>query len=276
MLSRRLLSAFLLIPLLIASVLFSQGKGCWIAFIVAHLMVGFSLKEYFTLAQKKGIQVIAAPGIALGLVVSALIYWGTFFNYLSAEKEIFLLFLIVGIVFLFQALQKMEHSPLVTSAVTLTGIFYIAWLFSFVYKILFYPGLDGRFFVFFAFLVTKSSDIMAYFVGSLIGRHPLAPTVSPKKTIEGAVGGVLGSIGAAYLGQALFFPNLSLPHLFLFGLIVGLVGMVGDLLESMFKRDAKVKDSGQFIPGMGGALDVLDSLFFTLPVTYFYMKFFLG
>lgn len=277
MLSRRLISAFFLIALLVGCVLYSQTPlGTWVAFVGAHFMVGFALKEYFALVQAKGLPLKPLPSICVGLILSAVIFWGSVSGKLTAECELFLLFITVGLLFLIQAVQKQLGSPLILSAISVTGVLYIAWLFSFFYKISFYPGLDGRWFVFFAFLVTKSSDIVAYFVGSLIGKNPLAPTISPKKTREGAIGGLLGSIGAAYLGQWLFFPNTELPYLFLFGLIVGLVGIVGDLLESLFKRDADIKDSGKFIPGMGGAFDVLDSLLFTAPLTYFYMKFFVS
>ncbi len=276
MLSRRLISAFCLIGVLIACVFFSQGKGVWLTFVGAHLMVGIALKEYFDLVKAKGLSLKPIPSISVGLLLSAVIFWGSFSGSLTADCEILLLFLTIGLLFLIQAVQGSKGSPLVLSALSVTGVLYIAWLFSFFYKIAFFPGLDGRWFIFFAFLVTKSSDIVAYFVGSLMGKKPLAPKISPKKTREGAIGGLLGSIGAAYLGQALFFPNLELPHLFVFGLVVGVVGIVGDLLESLFKRDAKIKDSGSFIPGMGGAFDVLDSLLFTAPITYFYMKYFVS
>jgi len=275
MLLRRLLSATFLIALLISCAWLAKGKWFFITFIGSHLMVGYGLMEYFSMMKAKGLQVMSRYGTGAGLLLSASLFFSASCGKGDAQWDLLFLFILITVIFFSQGYRKDNGSPLVVSAVTLAGVMYVAWLFSFFYKILYFPGVDGRWFIFFAFLVTKSSDIMAYFVGSLLGRHPLAPQISPKKSIEGAVGGLAGAIGAAYLGKVLFFPETELPGLFVLGAVMGLVGIAGDLVESMLKRDATVKDSGRFIPGMGGVLDVLDSLLFTAPVMYFYMKFFL-
>lgn len=275
MLLNRIFSAVCLIAILIVSVMVSPGKWTFISFVGAHLMVGFALAEYFTLVRLKGVNVHRVYATVLGLLFSAVVYLGARFDILLFRQSVLLFFILITTVFFVQIYLKENGSSLLISAATVAGVFYIAWLFSFFYKIAFYPGVDGRWFVFFAFLVTKSSDIMAYCVGSLVGKHPLAPKISPKKTVEGAVGGVGGAILATYIGKICFFPDFNLPGLYLLGLVMGLVGMGGDLVESLMKRDAQVKDSGRFIPGMGGALDVIDSLLFTAPVMYFYMRFFL-
>ncbi len=127
--------------------------------------------------------------------------------------------------------------------------------------------------VFLLFFVVWSSDTAAYYVGTTFGRRPLAPRVSPKKTIEGAVGGVLGAVLAAFLARPWFFNRLSVTDCLVIGLSLGLVGLLGDLVESMLKRGAGVKDSAALVPGHGGILDRVDSLLYAGPVLYYYYLF---
>jgi phosphatidate cytidylyltransferase len=111
-------------------------------------------------------------------------------------------------------------------------------------------------------------DTGAYYAGSYLGRHKLCPAVSPKKTIEGAVGGLTASLLIAFFYKLLFIPALSIPAVLLFAAVVGAVGQVGDLFESEFKRAAGVKDSGRLLPGHGGFLDRIDALLFAIPTAY--------
>lgn len=136
-------------------------------------------------------------------------------------------------------------------------------------------GLDNGFtWVLLLFSATWASDTFAYFTGRLFGRNKLAPLLSPKKTIEGAVGGVLGSIVTAFI-FAQYVLNTSLIPLVLLGLGIGVASLLGDLVESALKRQANIKDSGQIIPGHGGVLDRFDSLLFTAPLVYYYVKLFI-
>ena len=123
----------------------------------------------------------------------------------------------------------------------------------------------------FLLLVTKGGDTGAYLVGSVMGRHLLFPKVSPKKSIEGAVGGLLASVGISLLCRS-WFPQVPIGHLACLGFLLGSLAQVGDLCESLIKRDCGVKDSGTHLPGFGGFLDVLDSIIFTAPVFYFYLR----
>lgn len=271
---RRCLSALILITILIFCTWEAKGKLVIVTFLLVHGLVGLGLMEYYDMMKAKGINVFRRYGTAVGLLFSASIFIAGYFGRLSDDFESLILFFLISSLFLLQGYRKDNASPLVIIAVTLAGILYVAWLFSFYYRIVFYPGVDGRWFVFLVFLVTKSSDIMAYLVGSTVGRHPLAPKISPKKTIEGAVGGLVGAMLAAWLGKIWLVPDVAMPGIFFLGAVMGLVGMAGDLAESLLKRDAQVKDSGNFIPGMGGVLDIFDSLLFTGPVMYFYMRFF--
>ena len=136
------------------------------------------------------------------------------------------------------------------------------------------PGSLGRLYQ--PLAVVISSDAGAYFVGRAYGRHKLAPQISPSKTIEGAGGGVVCGIAAGLICKALFdqfWPALSLSlewaAVAAFGLVLALVGVVGDLVESLLKRDAKLKDTGALLPGMGGVLDRIDALLLAIPVMYY-------
>jgi phosphatidate cytidylyltransferase len=167
-------------------------------------------------------------------------------------------------------------------AVEFFGVCYVSVPLSFMLAIL-YPisssgmSWDGRWWLAYLILVTKVTDVGAYFVGRLWGKIPLAPILSPKKTVEGAIAGfisaVLCSVGFSLLGTfldpALF--GLSIGGAVVLGACIGVVGQIGDLAESLLKRDAVVKDSNA-LPGLGGVLDMVDSLLLTAPVVYFYLQ----
>jgi phosphatidate cytidylyltransferase len=129
----------------------------------------------------------------------------------------------------------------------------------------------GEWLIFFLLLVTWASDTGAYYVGTLYGRHRLAPTISPKKTYEGLVGGLIGAIIAAYVIRWWFLPELSGLDCLVLGTLLTLTGLWGDLTESAMKRSVGIKDSGGILPGHGGMLDRLDSLLFTAPAFYYYI-----
>src|SRR6185369_411464 len=123
-------------------------------------------------------------------------------------------------------------------------------------------------------LIVMTNDSAAYYTGCNFGKHRLYPLVSPKKSIEGAVGGLIGSLCGALLAKFTFFPQLTFKDAVVTALVIGAVGQAGDLFESLLKRSFGVKDSGTIIPGHGGVLDRLDSILFAAPVTYYYVLFF--
>ncbi|MDD2310795.1 MAG: phosphatidate cytidylyltransferase [Desulfuromonadaceae bacterium] len=123
-------------------------------------------------------------------------------------------------------------------------------------------------------LIVMTNDSAAYYSGSAFGKHRLYPLVSPKKSIEGAVGGLIGSLGGTILAKFTFFPQLTLADAVATALVIGIVGQAGDLFESLLKRSFGVKDSGSIIPGHGGLLDRMDSILFAAPITYYYVLFF--
>ncbi len=180
---------------------------------------------------------------------------------------------------------KNDIPPLETMAFTLFGLLYVPWLFNFISKIIYLVprspegGLLGQYYVFYFIVVSKFSDMGAYLTGSVIGRHKMVPHISPGKTWEGFGGAVAFSLLASFGSHALMPVKLGLLHgmdLLVLGLLLGVAAVVGDLAESILKRSTGVKDSGRMLPGIGGVLDLIDSLLFTAPILYFYLRFLLG
>lgn len=187
-------------------------------------------------------------------------------------------------VFVRQFPQKYNTKPFETMGCTLLGIWYVPFLLSFIGDLMYtwerggwgpMPA-TGRFLVLYLIIVVKFSDIGAYTAGRLFGRHKMIPRLSPNKTWEGFAGGMLLSIAASVCFSVIFDGNLGkvpLPvgHSVILGLLLGATGVVGDLFESLLKRASSTKDSSAAVPGMGGLLDVLDSLLFGAPVLFVYV-----
>ncbi|MHB8845579.1 MAG: phosphatidate cytidylyltransferase, partial [Nitrospirota bacterium] len=155
-------------------------------------------------------------------------------------------------------------------AVTLLGIFYVAMLFGF--QVAIHAGSPGKRWLVFLFLVIWASDTGAYYAGTTWGKHRLYEKISPKKSIEGLVGGTLASAVVAVLCTVWLVPAMGWAEAVFVGALLALVGTVGDLVESLLKRSAGVKDSGTLIPGHGGILDRMDSMLFAAPVLFYYLR----
>jgi phosphatidate cytidylyltransferase len=174
-----------------------------------------------------------------------------------------------------QLVSRGKTKGMVAIATTLFGLMYVPWLLNFIQEINFFPHVDGRFYTLYFILVTKFSDTGAYVVGSLIGRHKMIPRISPGKTWEGFVGAIALSTAASVAYVHFFGSNMAgmnLRHAVILGIILSITAVIGDLIESLFKREAGVKDSGRFFPGIGGILDLLDSLLFNAPIMYLYLR----
>jgi len=174
-----------------------------------------------------------------------------------------------------QFLSKSNATGIVAIATTLFGLMYVPWLLNFMQKINFFPGVDGKYFVLYYILVTKFSDMGAYLTGSLIGRHKMIPRISPGKTWEGFGGAILISTVSSlvfihFFGDKMF--GMNSLHAIVLGILLSSTAVIGDLIESLFKREAGVKDSGGLFPGIGGILDLLDSLLFNAPIMYLYLR----
>jgi phosphatidate cytidylyltransferase len=157
-------------------------------------------------------------------------------------------------------------------------VLYVGWLSAHLVLLRELPWLagtdyrDGASFVLLAFFITWSCDTGAYAVGRVFGRTRPWTRISPAKSVEGAVGGFAAALGAAFVARAWFAPYLSLWDALALGMLVGVFAQVGDLVESLFKRDAQHGDSSDLIPGHGGVLDRFDSLYFAAPIVYYYLK----
>lgn len=151
------------------------------------------------------------------------------------------------------------------------GIVYIPWSLSFLVAIR--NGADGVVWIFFLLVVIFAGDIGAYYVGTFLGRHKLAPSISPGKTIEGSAGGIAANIGAGFLFTYLFLPSLPWAASVAFFVVLGVAGQVGDLFESKLKRAGNIKDSGGILPGHGGILDRIDALLFAAPLAYMFKEY---
>jgi phosphatidate cytidylyltransferase len=174
---------------------------------------------------------------------------------------------------------RRETEPLVNTGVTLLGVFYAGWLMSYLIQLRSFPGFIspspfpstpfGAWVVLYVMAMTWTTDAGAYFVGRRFGKHKLAPSLSPNKTIEGSIGGIFFAVlmGLAW-GRWI---NIPIVHCVVLGILCGVLGQIGDLCESAMKRDVGIKDFGGIMPGHGGVLDRFDSLLFTAPVCYYYL-----
>lgn len=260
MLLKRIISSTLLIGF-ICAVIFSK----FFCGLAAVLFIIGGLYEYFLMLEKKGINIYKYFGIGTGIIIPLSIMFK-----FEPTKSWELLFIVLALLFLIlmQFKRRKNSGAIVDISTTLFGILYVSWFFSFVIKLRYLDA--GLGFLAALLLITKLGDIGAYLVGSNFGKHLLIPRISPNKTIEGAFGGLFFSIIGALASKP--FLGFGYPHLILIGLGLGILGQLGDLSESLLKRDCEVKDSGNLFPGMGGVLDEIDSLLFTAPVFYFYLS----
>lgn len=230
-------------------------------------LITLGLYEFLTLLKKADVPVYRLFGIVMGSVIPIIITVE-----LGATQSGEVLFLVFGCLCLFilQFFRRENPQAIVGISLTLFAVLYVSWFPSFLIKIWYMHG--GQVWIVYLILVTKIQDIGAYIVGSLIGKHSLIPHVSPKKSVEGAIAGLLSS-AALSMAFAPYLPfRLDGLHLFILGIAIGVVGQIGDLSESLMKRFCNSKDSGSIFPGMGGILDVTDSVLFTAPLFYFYLQ----
>ncbi|MFA5156908.1 MAG: phosphatidate cytidylyltransferase [Candidatus Omnitrophota bacterium] len=260
MLIKRIISSVLLIGLIAAVVIKD-----WVCGLTVVVFIGFGLYEFFTMLENKGIRIYKYVGIGVGLLIPLSI--ASRFE-LTKNWELLLIVLALLFLLVMQFRRRENSGTIVDISTTLFGILYVSWFFSFMIKIRYLEAGLGLFLS--VLLITKLGDIGAYFIGSRLGRTPLIPRISPNKSVEGAIGGLLFSVIGALISKP--FLNLSYPHLIFIGSALGVLGQLGDLSESLIKRDCQIKDSGRLFPGMGGVLDIIDSLLFTAPAFYFYIS----
>lgn len=267
----RFLSSALIISFVLFTVLVWPR---WVFCLVLTVMVGLALNEFYSLVEKKGIPIFKVSGISIGVLVPLSIFFE--FEPTKGWELIFIIAVLLTI-FILQFTRRESTQAIFGVSTMIFGILYISWTFSFLLKLRLVsdPTLpSGVLLVAFLLLVTKMGDIGAYFVGTFFGKHSLIPRISPKKSVEGALGGFIFSVAAALISKT-FLPSVSFRHLIILGCMLGVLAQVGDLSESLIKRDCQVKDSANYIPGLGGVLDLIDSILFTAPTLYFYVLKFL-
>ncbi|PIP19748.1 MAG: phosphatidate cytidylyltransferase [Candidatus Omnitrophica bacterium CG08_land_8_20_14_0_20_41_16] len=260
MLTKRIASSSLLVAMIIGVIFID-----WLCGLVVTLFIAAGLYEFFLMLEKKGISTYKYFGIGMGVIIPLSIM----FRFELTHGWEFL-FIVLALVFLIiMQFKRREHSgAIIGIATTIFGIIYISWFFSFLIKIRYLSSGLGL--LASVLLITKSCDIGAYLIGSRFGKIPFFPAISPKKTFEGAIGGVGFSVFSAIACRPLL--GFNYLHLIVLGISISVLAQLGDLSESLIKRDCEVKDSGNIFPGMGGVLDEIDSLLFTAPVFYFYMS----
>lgn len=266
----RILSGLVFAPILV----FLAGRGglYYLGFVLLFVFLG--LEEFYRLLASKGERPYRRLGIAAGLLI-------VFSAYFQLGIHVNMLLSLVLLLTMAIELCRRDNAGAVHAiGSTLFGVFYVAWLGSHLELLRELPllaGIDYRVggeLVLFLFVCSWGSDAGAYLVGKTIGRHPLLPRVSPKKSVEGSLGG-LAFGGLLGLGCGLSFVSIMTPVAGLFlGLLTAASGQIGDLVESLLKRDAAAKDSASMmvIPGHGGVLDRFDSILFASPVLYYVLR----
>jgi len=254
-LKHRLITALLGIPMLIA--LSYLGS---IPLLLAVAVVFFlGLREFINLIENAGFSPLKLSMYIGGFLLLAE-------SYIYKGEKALIVFFIVFMFLIIHLLIKSEIS-LDTIAVSLLGVIYLSFL---KYILLLRDLPNGFLLIFMVFLLTWMVDTGAYFSGRLFGNRKLAPSISPNKTQEGAIGGVVITILVAIILHFTLIP-LGIFNAIILGLLVSIIGQIGDLFESLLKRSANIKDSGNILPGHGGILDRFDSILFTVPVTYYFV-----
>jgi len=266
----RVLTAVVLLPILVASILIERLSIIFV--ILAAVALCAALVEFWILLKKQQIRADAAAG-SLGALALLFIF------YLTSPGEppdllmiqMVLLLLTGGTMTAAMVRGAPFNRMIPSAAVTVLSVMYII-LFGghlIAVRVGFRPALAKHLLGFY-FLVLMGSDVAAYYAGRAFGRHKLAPTVSPGKTWEGAIAGMLASLLLAVAAHYWFFLNLPLKFALPLAALMNVLGVVGDLTESALKRSAGAKDTAQILPGHGGVLDRIDSLLFNAPVIYYF------
>ncbi len=273
---QRFITGALLI--IVSIILIVWSKWAMACFIIPVGIIG--ILEFYKLAKGKGISPSVPNGIfsIIILYISTLLFNQKYTVFVLSSLIIFTMFIFI--------LRKDNHvSAILDASVTILGYIYVGWFFSMIFSIRDVSGTvtitackitmdQGAAMVFLLLFTTCFTDIGSFCFGKLLGKTKLCPDISPNKTVEGAIGGIFTGIVIAFVVGRLL--SLSLLDSLYFGLIITVVAQMGDLWESVLKRDVEVKDSGEAVPGHGGVLDRLDSLLLSTPVACMLFKFFIG
>ena len=256
---RRLVSTLVLLPLFVWMVM---DGPVWLFGAVMVLVGALGQWEFTGMFAQAGVPAFRVLGLVGGTALTA-----SFALPISERVALTAVILVIATVGLLRpgGGSRPAWEPV---AITLLGVCYVNWLLGYAFWLR--EVEHGVSWILLLVSVTWLGETAAYLVGSTLGRHKLAPTISPRKTVEGAVAQLLASALAALGARAWFFPELSLASALVAGLLLGVSGQVGDLIESAIKRSVGTKDTGRLIPGHGGMLDRIDSLLVNTPVLFYY------
>ena len=227
------------------------------------LVIGITLFEFFNITEQSGLRPRKTLGISLGVLFPL-------FMYFPGEPIVFGA-AIMALMFLNFNEETEKFGGLINTAATLFGLVYVGLFLSYFTKLRCLP--HGAAWVCYIITITKLCDAGAYFVGTSFGKTKPFKKISPNKSLEGIIGGFIFSILGSFAFKV-FLHDIEMAHLFILGFLLAIIGPLGDLTESLIKRECQVKDSGA-VPGLGGALDILDSLLFTVPFLYYYLQAFI-
>jgi phosphatidate cytidylyltransferase len=275
MLRHRVLSAVVFLPVLFAAIWFD---GPWFSILVAAVAV-LGIIEFDSLVMRRRWDplVVVSALCCIGFIVNAHYaeYYGGEGAYGTVSSGIVAASVVLPLLcFLLQ--RNPTREAYVGWAWSVAGIFYVGWLLSFWVLVMNSDLWVGRDWVLLALFATFGVDTTAYFVGRAFGRHKMAPSISPGKTWEGAIGGVLGAVAVVVIMSQVVDLGIGYPKVVFIALMVAVFAQVGDLAESRLKRSVGVKEAGRLIPGHGGLLDRLDSIVFTGVVVYYCLRWFVG
>lgn len=294
MLIRRIIAGVLVSAFWFLALCYMPG---WVLFGVLLLMSCACQNEFYMMMRQGGFPLSRNCGMVMGVLWLTACYAyppnAARVLPLGHQSECLVLVLLVFGLLLRVLFDSRIRRPVEHAAVTLLGFFYLPFMLSFFIRLAQWGAVDcfeipsarvGVFLASYIALVVKLGDVGAFAVGLAIGRNKMFPRISPKKSWEGFVGGLaasaLASVAMVWMARhwQLGGPltTLGMTHAMVLGLVLGGVGVLGDLVESMFKRAVSIKDSAGLLPGMGGILDMFDSLTFTPAVLYFYLAWFVG
>ena len=275
----RILTALIALPIIIASIVLPSYilETIWLFVGIAAFALAAGLFEFYSITKKLELKADAS----IGYLGSVALFTGFVVDAPAKAPDLLIAtFAVIVVVTLITQMFRFQEdfSKMLTGiGVTLLGVFYVAFLGGFLVAIR--TGFENRPFLStqllgYFFLVLFGSDIGAYFAGKAFGKHKLAPTISPGKTVEGLIGGLLLAAGCAAIASLSFFPELPFQWSIPLAVVLAAVGVLGDLVESAMKRGSKTKDAASILPGHGGFLDRLDSLLFGAPILYYFARFY--
>ncbi len=280
----RLLTALIALPILVSSIVlpyflpqFPQAN--WLFLIIAALGLSAGLFEFFTLTKKLELKADAS----IAYLGAAAFFVAFLFDAPAKAPDLlvltFALFLVMTLITQTFRFQKDFSKMLAGIGVTVLGVLYVVFLGGFIaamrvgFENAAAPFLSTKLLAFF-FLVVMGADVGGYYFGKYLGKFKLIPKVSPNKTWEGVIGGLVLSSAFAALASATFFPELAFQVSIPLAIVMSIVGLFGDLAESAMKRGSDTKDAASILPGHGGLLDRLDSLLFNAPLLYYFARFY--